>query len=125
MHNLNQLQGIILGSQSIMMSMEPIWCQWNQCGVRLCLRESAFSLRLAKLAAGNWPPSHKWLMGNALEDCNFELGQDLIDEERERQASQYFAIGLFVKQEGIVCWFKSSKDSVVVVEKIRSPCCYF
>ena len=69
--------------------MEPIWCQWNQCGVRLCLRESAFSLRLAKLAAGNWPPSHKWLMGNALEDCNFELGQDLIDEEKERQAIFY------------------------------------
>ena len=86
MHNLNQLQGIILGSQSIMMSMEPIWCQWNQCGVRLCLRESAFSLRLAKLP-GNWPPSHKWLMANALEDCNFELGQDLIDEEKERQAT--------------------------------------
>ena len=108
-----------------MVPMESMWCKV------VFKRESAFSLRLAKLAAGNRPPNHKWLMANALEDCNFELGQDLIDEEKERQASQYFAIGLFVKQEGIVCWVKSSKVSivvvvvVVVVEKIHSPCCYF
>ena len=64
-----------------MVPMESMWCKV------VFKRESAFSLRLAKLAAGNWPPSHKWLMANALEDCNFELGQDLIDEEKERQAT--------------------------------------
>ena len=63
-----------------MVPMESMWCKV------VFLKESAFSLRLAKLP-GNWPPSHKWLMANALEDCNFELGQDLIDEEKERQAT--------------------------------------